>query len=54
MINKIDIPGIDIQNVLEQLFHSFEITEDQVLMVSAKTGEAFESLIPAIIERIPP
>ena len=54
VINKIDLPSADITKVERELFDTFGFTKDEIIKVSAKTGEGIEELVEAIIERIPP
>ena len=53
VINKIDLPSADIPKVLKELSDTFGFNEDEVIKVSAKTGEGIPELIDAIIERVP-
>jgi GTP-binding protein LepA len=39
---------------MEQLSQLFDLEEDDVIQVSAKSGFGVEELFPAIIDRIPP
>jgi elongation factor 4 len=54
VINKIDLDKADIPRSIEQVETTFELPEEDIIQVSAKTGLNVEQLIPAIIERIPP
>lgn len=54
VINKIDLPGADIEGAAQELHNHFGFTKDEVLLVSAKTGEGVEALIQEVIRRIPP
>ena len=53
-INKIDLSHARPDEVAEEMQHSLAVTDDEVLRVSAKAGIGIESLLEAIIERIPP
>ena len=53
VINKIDLPSADIPKVLKELEDTFGFKEDEVIKVSAKTGEGIPELVDAIIERVP-
>ena len=53
VINKIDLPSADIPKVLKELSDTFGFNEDEVIKVSAKTGDGIPELIDAIIERVP-
>ena len=53
VLNKIDLPSADIPKVVKELNDTFGFTEDEIIKVSAKTGEGIPDLVDAIIERIP-
>ena len=53
VINKIDLPSADIPKVEKELFDTFGFTSDEIIKVSAKTGEGIPALVEAIIERVP-
>ena len=54
VINKIDLPSADIEKVERELLDTFGFTSDEIIKVSAKTGEGIEKLIEAVIDRVPP
>ncbi|KAJ1257947.1 hypothetical protein BS78_10G035700 [Paspalum vaginatum] len=53
VINKIDQPTADPDNVKEQLKRLFDIDPSEALLTSAKTGKGLEQVLPAVIDRIP-
>ncbi|ODQ50303.1 GTP-binding protein lepa [Saitoella complicata NRRL Y-17804] len=53
-LNKIDLPSADPERVLTQMRDTFEIDTSDALMVSAKAGLGIETVLPAVIERMPP
>ncbi len=53
VINKIDLPHADIENVKKQLIDSFGFNEEEILLVSGKTGQGVDKLLEAIITRVP-
>lgn len=53
VINKIDLPNADIAKVKKELIDTIGFDEDEILLVSAKTGVGIKELIEAIITRIP-
>ena len=53
VINKIDLPNADIPKVKQELIDTIGFDEDEILLVSAKTGVGVKELIEAIITRIP-
>nr|ATG71177.1 small GTP-binding protein [Callitropsis vietnamensis] len=54
VINKIDQPTADPDNVKAQLQSMFDLDPQDALLTSAKTGEGLQKVLPAVIERIPP
>ncbi len=53
VINKIDLPNADIPKVLKELKSVLGFNEDEVILCSGKTGEGVDTLLDAIVERIP-
>lgn len=53
VINKIDLPSADIPKVLKELSDTFGFKEEEVIKVSAKTGEGIPELVEAIVDRVP-
>lgn len=54
IINKIDLPHADIPKAIEQVEDFFELPTDDIICVSAKTGQNVAEILPAIVEKIPP
>jgi GTP-binding protein LepA len=54
IINKIDLPQIQIEDSLEQMEHVIGIPRSEALLVSAKTGQGLPELFEAVVQRIPP
>jgi small GTP-binding protein len=54
VISKIDLPTADVERAKAEMYEAFDIDPDEVLLVSAKTGEGVPELIDAIIERVSP
>ncbi|RJQ35886.1 elongation factor 4 [Candidatus Microgenomates bacterium] len=52
-INKIDMPSADIEGTTKTLKEIFGFNEDEVVCVSAKTGENVKELLEKVIEKIP-
>jgi GTP-binding protein LepA len=52
-INKIDLPVVRTEEVLEEMHTVLGIQRSDVLMVSGKSGIGIESVFEALIERIP-
>jgi GTP-binding protein LepA len=53
-VNKIDLPAADVPGAVREIAELTGLQEDQVLRVSAKTGEGVEDLLAAVIQRVPP
>ncbi len=53
VINKIDLPSADIPKVERELFDTFGFKSEEIIKVSAKTGEGVGELLDRVIERVP-
>lgn len=53
VLNKIDLPGADIEGVGQQIVDMIGCDHADILKVSGKTGEGVEELLEAIVKRIP-
>jgi GTP-binding protein LepA len=53
-VNKIDLPVADPDRVAGEIERVIGIPADEVLRISAKTGEGVPELLDAIVNRIPP
>jgi len=53
VLNKIDLPAADPERCIEELERVLGLPGDQVLQISAKTGQGVPELLRAVIERIP-
>jgi GTP-binding protein LepA len=53
VVNKIDLPAADPDRAAEELAGVLGGTADEVIRVSAKTGEGIDDLLEAIVERLP-
>ncbi len=54
VINKIDLPGADIENVKKQIEHDLGLDAESAYCISAKTGSGVEELLEGMVARIPP
>jgi len=54
VINKIDLPNARVEEVTRQIVHLIGCEPDEVLKVSAKTGQGVPELLSAIVDRVPP
>jgi len=53
VLNKIDLPGAEVEKVSQELKNMFGFEEHEILKVSAKTGVGVKELLDAIVEKIP-
>ncbi len=53
VINKIDLPNADIENTKKQLIETYGFSQDEILLVSGKTGEGVDKLLEEIVKKIP-
>jgi len=54
ILNKIDLPSAEPEVVTDQIINLISCSEEDVIPVSAKTGEGVEMILQAIIDKIPP
>lgn len=54
VINKIDLPNAMTESVVKELVAVFGFHRDEILFISAKTGENVDKLLEKIVEKIPP
>ena len=53
VLNKIDLPAADPDTYAEEIETVLGIPAEDILKISAKTGEGVEALLDAVVERIP-
>jgi GTP-binding protein LepA len=53
VLNKIDLPIADVPTVTEELVELLGVDEDDILKISAKTGEGVVDVLDAVVDRIP-
>lgn len=53
VVNKIDMPAADPERIKMEIENMLAIPKEEVIEVSAKTGENVEAVIQAVIDRIP-
>ena len=52
-INKIDLPNIDLDVVREELRTTLGFRDEEILLVSGKTGAGVDDLLHAVVEHVP-
>ena len=54
VINKIDLPAAQTAEVESQIMALLNCQEEDILKISAKTGEGVEAVLEAVIKKVPP
>ena len=54
VLNKVDLPGAEPERVTREIVDLIGGSADEVLHISAKTGEGVRDVLEAIVDRIPP
>ena len=53
VLNKIDLPAADVPRVSAEIINLLGCSEDDILKISAKTGEGVTNVLDEIVEKIP-
>ncbi len=53
VINKVDLPSSDVEKVTRDIVETFGFSEDEIVKVSAKTGDGVKELLDLVIEKVP-
>ncbi len=53
VINKIDLPNANVERVTQEVVKLLDCQPDEILAVSAKTGQGVEAILNAIVQRVP-
>jgi GTP-binding protein LepA len=54
VLNKIDLPAADVERVSAEVIGLLGCKKDEILLVSAKTGQGVDELLDKIIAEVPP
>lgn len=52
VLNKIDLPAADVPRVSAEIINLLGCTEDDILKISAKTGEGVTDVLDAVVEKV--
>ena len=53
VLNKVDLPAADVPRVSREVINLLGCSEEDIIKISAKTGEGVNQVLDAIIDRIP-
>ena len=54
VLNKVDLPGAEPERVAAEVSDLIGVDPDEILRISAKTGEGVLDVLEAVVDRIPP
>ena len=54
VLNKVDLPAADVGRVSKEVINLLGCSEDDIIKISAKTGENVDQVLDAIVDRIQP
>src|SRR3569833_3193986 len=54
VLNKIDLPAADVNKVSAEVMNLLGCTKEDILLVSAKTGEGVDKLLERVVLDVPP
>lgn len=54
VLNKIDLPAADVERVTAEVINLLGCAEEDIIKISAKTGDGVEDVLDAVVERIAP
>ncbi len=54
VVNKIDLPAARPDEVVDEIVALLGVDRDSILQISAKSGDNIESVLQAVVERVPP
>jgi GTP-binding protein LepA len=53
LINKIDLPGADVEMTRQQIEHALALDPTEAILISAKAGTGVQEVLEAVVSRIP-
>ena len=54
VLNKIDLPAADVPKVSREVMSLLGCEQEDIVLISAKTGEGVETVLDAILSKVPP
>jgi GTP-binding protein LepA len=54
VLNKIDLPAADIERVSAEVINLLNCQKEDILLISAKTGDGVEAVLEAVVKQVPP
>jgi len=54
VLNKIDLPASDVERVSAEVISLLGCKKEDILLISAKTGQGVEAVLDTVIEQVPP
>ncbi len=54
VINKIDLPAADVERVSGEIISLLGCQKEDILLISAKTGQGVESVLDTVVSKVPP
>lgn len=54
VLNKIDLPAADVERVSGEVISLLGCKKEDILLISAKTGQGVEAVLEALVEQVPP
>src|SRR5476651_1414839 len=53
VLNKIDLPAADVERVSKEIINLLGCTDDDILHISAKTGQGIEKVLEQVVKDVP-
>ena len=53
VLNKIDLPAADVERVSAEVMNLLGCSKEEIIKISAKTGDGVEEVLDAVIEQVP-
>src|SRR6201986_5196127 len=54
VLNKIDLPAADVERVSAEVINLLGCAKEDILLISAKTGDGVDAVLEAVVEQVPP